>query len=52
MAMEVDPSHDKESASKLLLEMAAGSATTAAKQLEMLEPYLVSVLQVSCHVMC
>lgn len=47
MAVALDPVHNTEAASKLLLQMAAGLAGSAAVQLQLLAPFLLSVLMVS-----
>lgn len=47
MALAVDPIHNVELAQQLLLQMAAGSQLSAAEQLRMLTPFLLSVLRVS-----
>lgn len=52
MAVATDPAHNSEVASKLLLQMAAGSGMSAAGQLHLLAPFLMSVLKAGVkHVM-
>lgn len=46
MAVAIDSTHSTELADKLLLQMAAGGAMPAAKQLHLLAPFLMSVLKV------
>ncbi|DBB09048.1 TPA: hypothetical protein ACH3X3_007672 [Trebouxia sp. C0006] len=46
MAVAIDSTHSTELANKLLLQMAAGGAMPAAKQLHLLAPFLMSVLKV------
>ncbi len=50
MAVAIDSTHSTELANKLLLQMAAGGAMSAAKQLHLLAPFLMSVLKVSTAV--
>jgi len=47
IAVAIDPEHNAEVANKLLLQMAAGSDLSAAGQLHLLAPFLMSVLKVS-----
>ena len=46
MALAVDPTHNADLAQQLLLQMAAGSQISAAGQLKLLTPFLLSVLKV------
>ncbi len=50
MAVAIDSTHSTELANKLLLQMAAGGAMSAAKQLHLLVPFLISVLKVGTAV--
>ena len=47
MALAIQPAHNTAAANKLLLHMAAGSSVSAAVQLRLLAPFLLTVLQVS-----
>lgn len=46
MAAAIDPLHNTEAARQLLLQMAAGSNRTALGQLQLLAPFMLSVLKV------
>lgn len=46
MALAVDPAHNADLAQQLLLQMAAGSQISAAGQLKLLTPFLLSILKV------
>ena len=46
MAVAVDPRHNNEAANRLLLQMAAGSGMPASRQLHLLAPCFMSVLEV------
>ena len=46
MATAVDATHSKEAADKLLLHLAGGSTMPAAGQLQLLAPFVLSVLKV------
>lgn len=48
MAAAIDPLHNTEAARQLLLHMAAGSTRTALGQLQLLAPFVLSVLKVIC----
>lgn len=46
MAAAINPVHNSEAARKLLLRMAAGSNASAVEQLQLLAPFVLSVLKV------
>ena len=53
MAAAIDPLHNTEAARQLLLQMAAGSNRTVFEQLQLLAPFLLSVLKVDlCLGLC
>lgn len=50
MAAAVDPVHSTEAAKQLLLQMAAGTDSSAVEQLHLLAPFVLSVLKVDYYV--
>ena len=52
MAVALDPGHNTEAAQRLLLQLAAGVVGSAAVQLQLLAPFLLSLLMVSSNAIC